>query len=639
MPDVIRLLSDHLANQIAAGEVIQRPASAVKELLENSVDAGATEVQLILKDAGKELIQVVDNGGGMSPTDARMAFERHATSKIRDINDLFSIRTMGFRGEALASIAAVAQVELKTRRPEDEVGTRLLIEGTQVVAQEPCAAAPGTSLAVKNLFFNVPARRHFLKSNNTEYRHCIDEFIRVAMAFPDVAFRLFHNGTEQMRTERGTPKERIVGLLGRGYEKNLAPVEEETDFLTIRGFIGKPESATRTRGNQFFFVNGRFVRSAYLHHAVSSAYEGLIEREAFPFYVLFLQLEPGRVDVNVHPTKQEVKFEDDRLVYAYLQAAVKHALARYNMAPSLDFSLDAGVQSLPSVQLPQRGEDVEQAGRGYLAGAFARGGEAHRIDRGDALQQWKAQYAEIGREGRGEKREASGEREPFGSARMPAEVLDRFGGQPSIPVESITAAQPIISGENTTGSASGQVLLVQGSILVSTVKSGLLLVHVRRAMERIWYERLLQRYNSGAAASQRVLFPESIEFSPADALLLSTALPDLARIGFDVVPFGQHAFAVQGTPGGTPPGEERALMEEVVDAMRHEAADAVSTRAERLLVRMAYRLSHAGSGVAVPEGRQALIDELFGCGAPEWTPGGKRVFRIVGRDELDGLLG
>lgn len=650
MPDVIRLLSDHLANQIAAGEVIQRPASAVKELLENSVDAGAAEVQLILKDAGKELIQVVDNGGGMSATDARMAFERHATSKIRDIADLFAIRTMGFRGEALASIAAVAQVELKTRRPDDEMGTRLVIEGTQVVSQEACATAAGTSIAVKNLFFNVPARRHFLKSNNTEYRHCFDEFTRVAMAFPNVAFRLFHNSQEQMRLERGTPKERIVGLLGRGYEKNLAPVEEETDFLTIRGFIGKPESAARTRGNQFFFVNGRFVRSAYLHHAVSSAYEGLIEKQAFPFYVLFLQIDPARVDVNVHPTKQEVKFEDDRLVYAYLQAAVKHALARYNMAPSLDFTLDAGVQALPAVQLPQRGEDVEQTGRGYLANQFAQGGTAHFVERTDSLQQWKASYAAAGEGARsGKGASNSGEIDAAvqggnSGARMPHEVLHRFGQSASLTTSANGyASQPATQGlggaESVAGAGSGQVLSVQGNILVSTVKSGLLLVHVRRAMERIWYERLVSQYNSGVASSQRVLFPESIEFSPADSLLLNAALPELARIGFDVVPFGQHAFAVQGTPSGMPAGEERKLMEEVVDAMRHEAADAVGERAERLLVRIAFRLSFSGSGVAVAEGRQALIDELFGCGAPEWTPGGKRVFKIVGREELDGWLG
>ena len=337
MSDVIQLLSDHLANQIAAGEVIQRPASAVKELLENAIDAGATEIQLVLKDAGKELIQVIDNGKGMSTTDARMSFERHATSKIRNIDDLFKIRTMGFRGEALASIAAVAQVEMKTRQEANEVGTRICIEGTEVKLQEACATAKGTNIMVKNLFFNVPARRHFLKSNTTELRHIIDEFTRIALAHPRIAFRLFHNGAEQFHLEAGNLKTRIVGLLGGSYEKNLVPAEEQTDYINITGFIGKPEAATRTIGMQFFFVNNRFIRNAYLHHAVVTAYEGLIEKEAFPFYVLFLETDPARVDVNVHPTKQEVKFDDDRMMYAYLNAAAKHALARYNIAPAPDF--------------------------------------------------------------------------------------------------------------------------------------------------------------------------------------------------------------------------------------------------------------------------------------------------------------
>ncbi|RYE23716.1 MAG: DNA mismatch repair endonuclease MutL [Sphingobacteriales bacterium] len=301
VPDVINLLSDHIANQIAAGEVIQRPASAVKEMLENAVDAGATEIQLVIKDAGKELIQVIDDGCGMSATDARMSFERHATSKIKDINDLFSIRTMGFRGEALASVAAVAQVEMKTRKADSEIGSRIVIEATEVKQQEPCATQPGTNLMVKNLFYNVPARRHFLKSNTTEFRHIVDEFTRVALAHPGVSFRLFHNGAEQYHLEKGKLKNRIVGLLGNSYEKNLVPVEEHTEFLNISGFIGKPDAATRTRGMQFFFINNRFIRSSYLHHALVQAYDGLIEKDAFPFYVLFLEIDPARVDVNVHP--------------------------------------------------------------------------------------------------------------------------------------------------------------------------------------------------------------------------------------------------------------------------------------------------------------------------------------------------
>ena len=388
MPDVIQLLSDHIANQIAAGEVIQRPASAVKELLENAIDAKATEIQLIVKEAGKELIQVVDNGVGMSPTDARMSFERHATSKIRNINDLFTIRTMGFRGEALASIAAVAQVEMRTRVADMDTGTRLVIEGTEVKVAEPVGTPVGTSIMVKNLFFNVPARRHFLKSNTTEFRHIIDEFIRIALAHPHIGFRLFHNGVEQYHLEAGNLKTRVVSLLGNSYEKNLVPVEEQTDLLNIKGFIGKPEAATRTRGMQFFFINNRFIRNAYLNHAVVNAYEGLIEKEAFPFYVLFLEVDPARVDVNVHPTKQEVKFEDDRLMYTYLNAAVKHALARYNIAPSLDFTLSPEIQQLSSVQLPSTDSDKEDVQKGYLFNNFSQKGQAHFIDKIVGLRHW-----------------------------------------------------------------------------------------------------------------------------------------------------------------------------------------------------------------------------------------------------------
>lgn len=609
MPDVIQLLSDHIANQIAAGEVIQRPASAVKEMLENAVDAGATEIQLIIKDAGKELIQVVDNGCGMSPTDARMSFERHATSKIRDINDLFSIRTMGFRGEALASIAAVAQVELKTCKEDTEVGTRLVIEGTEVKLQEACATPTGTSLAVKNLFYNVPARRHFLKSNTTELRHIVDEFTRVALAYPKIAFRLWHNGAEQFHLEAGNLKARIKGLLGNSYEKNLVPVEEETELLNIRGFIGKPEAATRTRGMQFFFINNRFIRSGYLHHAVVNAYEGLIEKESFPFYVLFLDVDPASVDVNVHPTKQEVKFEDDRLMYTYLNAAVKHALARYNIAPSLDFTLNPEIQQLPSVQLPTTERQKEDTERGYLYNTFTQKNQAHFAERKDSMQRWKDLY----------------------------EIANTITPAPSnannIQPDTEQAA---LHAEPATGN---QILLVQGSMLVTTVKSGLMLVHIRRAQERIWYERLLQEWNESSTASQQLLFPVSYEVPPQDALLLTEALPDLARIGFDIAPFGKNTFAVQGVPAALPAGEEKHVLDEVIDQLKHEAPDAVGKRQDMLLAHMARRLSRNIHALSQPEPQQALIDELFACGQPEYTPDGRKVFTMIKKDDLDHMLG
>ena len=371
MADVIQLLPDSIANQIAAGEVIQRPASVVKELLENAVDAGSTNIKLIVKDAGKTLIQVVDDGCGMSETDARMSFERHATSKIRTVKDLFSIRTMGFRGEALASMASVAQVEVRTRRKPDELGTRILIEGSTLKVQEACQAAVGTNFSVKNLFFNIPARRNFLKSNTVEMRHITDEFQRIAIANPHVFFSLQHNNTEIYHLYSSNLRQRLVSLFGNTSNKKLVPLKEETELVKINGFIGKPEYARKTRGEQFFFVNNRFIKSGLLHHAVNNAYEELLAKEHFPLYVIFIEIDPANIDINVHPTKQEIKFDDEKMVYNYLKVAVRHALGRYSVAPELDFEQDplfAGTQGTIRGAQPQHyheegtGETVTQQG-------------------------------------------------------------------------------------------------------------------------------------------------------------------------------------------------------------------------------------------------------------------------------------
>jgi len=343
---LIQVLPDHIANQIAAGEVIQRPASAVKELLENAVDAGATSIELIIQDAGKSLVQVVDNGKGMSVEDARLCIARHATSKISTIEDLFHIRTMGFRGEALASIAAVAQVELKTKQAANKAGIFIEVEHSAITREEPIGMANGTSLAMKNLFFNIPARRNFLKSNAAEMRHIVEEFTRVALAFPAIQFSLHANNQQLYQLESGSLKQRIVQLLGNSYASKLVGVQEETDYLTIRGFVGKPDSARKTRGDQYFFVNNRFIKSSYLHHAVMNAFQALLPADHFPLYVLFIDLDPQQVDINVHPTKQEIKFEDEKIVYAFVQAAIRHALAQFSITPTLDFELDASIQQL-----------------------------------------------------------------------------------------------------------------------------------------------------------------------------------------------------------------------------------------------------------------------------------------------------
>ncbi|MES2882646.1 MAG: DNA mismatch repair endonuclease MutL, partial [Bacteroidota bacterium] len=387
MADRIQLLPDHIANQIAAGEVIQRPASAVKELLENAVDAGATQIKLLVNDAGKALIQVIDNGSGMSQTDARMAFERHATSKIKNIDDLFHIRTMGFRGEALASIAAVAQVEIRTKKEEDETGTIIEIENSTVVKQQLVAAANGTSISMKNLFFNVPARRNFLKGNPAEMRHVVDEFMRVALAFPNIFFSLTSNGQQIFHLESGSLKQRIVQLLGNNYNAKIVAVKEDTDYLNIYGFVGKPETAKRTRGDQYFFVNNRFIRSAYLNHAVQNAYQQMIPADSYPMYVLFIDLDPKQIDVNVHPTKQEIKFEDEKIVYAFVQAAVKHALAQFSITPTLDFNLDSSIQQLDSVQKPFTETEQTATKTSTIFQTFTEANQAHKIE-SSGLRHW-----------------------------------------------------------------------------------------------------------------------------------------------------------------------------------------------------------------------------------------------------------
>ncbi|MDQ6888778.1 MAG: DNA mismatch repair endonuclease MutL, partial [Bacteroidota bacterium] len=390
MADIITLLPENIANQIAAGEVIQRPASAVKELLENAVDASATEIKLFVNDAGKSLIQVMDNGKGMSETDARMAFERHATSKIKNIDDLFHIKTMGFRGEALASIAGVSQVELKTKKTGESIGTCIEIENSVVVSQEPVATNEGTSICMKNLFFNVPARRNFLKSNASELRHIVDEFIRVAMAFPDVFFSLTSNGQEVFHLEKGSLKQRIIQILGNSYNAKLVSVKEDTDYLTIYGFVGKPETSKKTRGDQYFFVNNRFIKSPYLNHAVMNAFSDMIAKDSFPMYTLFIDLDPSRLDINVHPTKQEIKFEDEQIIYAFVQSAVKHALAQFSITPTLDFELDNSIQHTDAVSKPFTADKQQTAAGSSLYKTFTQKHQAHFIESKSDLEHWDA---------------------------------------------------------------------------------------------------------------------------------------------------------------------------------------------------------------------------------------------------------
>ena len=500
MPDIIQLLSDNIANQIAAGEVIQRPASAVKEMLENAIDAGATQIHLIIRDAGKELIQVNDNGKGMSPTDARLCFERHATSKIKSIDDLFAIRTMGFRGEALASIAAVAQVELKTRTAYDEVGTCIHIENSTVKSQEACQASQGTSLLVKNLFYNVPARRNFLKSNTAETRHIVDEFTRVAMAFPEISFRFTNNNTDVFNLEGGKLKQRIIGLLGQNLNSKLVPVDEPTDVVTVKGFIASPDMASKTRGNQYFFVNNRFIKSAYLNHAVMQAYRDLIAKDEFPMFVLFIDIEPQRVDINVHPTKQEIKFEDDKIIYSFINSAVKHALSKYSIAPSLDFTLDSSIENLAAVTQPFSRETQERTKGDFLFQSFGERGRSHFLDKKEDIRNWKDMY------------------------KIQSEFELNTPLQPQAPSEKdLTDSYPM---ELPIEEFKQQFLQLNSAYIVASTKSGCLLIDQHLAHQRILYEQY-ERAQSEAIPIQKCLIPQTIELAPVDAILLQQILPDL----------------------------------------------------------------------------------------------------------------
>lgn len=607
MPDLVHLLPDHIANQIAAGEVIQRPASAVKELLENAVDAGATEIHLWVNDAGKSLIQVTDNGRGMSETDARMAFERHATSKISHIDDLFRIKTMGFRGEALASIAAVSQVEIKTKRPEDESGTFIEIENSIVLKQEPVAAPNGTSITMKNLFFNVPARRNFLKSNPSELRHIVEEFTRVAMAFPNIFFSLTSGGQQVFHLEKGSLKQRIVQILGNHYNARLVHVQEQTDYLNISGFVGKPETAKKTRGDQYFFVNNRFIKSAYLNHAVMNAFAELIPKDSFPLYVLFIDLDPAQIDINVHPTKQEIKFDDEKIAYAFVQSAVKHALAQFSITPTLDFDLDPQVQQLDAVTQPFTPEKQSSAATSSLYQTFTQKGQAHFIEKKSDLKHWKEYY------------------EPH-VVTAPRQ-LQHTEAQLSA---SILTAQQIEKAD---------ILQIQLSYIVIQNDSGYLLLHQQNAHERVLYEKFATAIAGTAIATQRSLFPSTIELGAADAVLLAELLPDLHCLGYELEPFGKNSFVIQGTPAGLETGNDKLILEKMLEQYKHFSNDLKFSKREKLLRSLALQQSiKAGTALTLKE-MQALLTDLFACQLPNSTPNGKPTYMQFKKEELDKLFG
>lgn len=656
MTDVIHLLPDNVANQIAAGEVVQRPASVVKELLENAIDAGASQVRLIIREAGKSLIQVSDNGCGMSETDARMCFERHATSKIRTSQDLFAIRTMGFRGEAMASIAAVAQVELRTRRAMDELGTSILIQNSSVVSQEPCQATPGTSVSVKNLFFNVPARKNFLKGDAIEMRHIMDEFQRVALANPDVFFSLHHNDQEIFHLPAGNLRQRIVKIFGDAINKKLVPVQEETDFIRINGFVGKPDYSKKARGEQFFFVNNRFIKSNYLHHAIAGAYEDLIPEGFHPLYVLFLDVDPTHLDINIHPTKQEIKFDDEKLIYNVLKVSARHALGSHNVTPTLDFDQESSfisARNAPPSQFPSEPRTISEYNSGMGSGSGSprpstpSGGEGRHESN---LRNWQRLYEGLDLT---KKAESDFGNEPEEEGTVIVNIEQWLSGYNTPPGETTSAPQEnettfeqesssegemeIMAIDDASGSfskAKKDPYQIHNQYIVSQIKSGFLLIDQQNASERILYERYLAALENQPVATQKALFPRTLDLPTSDATLLKEILPEINQLGFDISEFGGNSFVIHGRPADLPTGtDEVALVEKMLDQYRNNLTMdmGVSENIARSMARNA--ALRRGQSLTVPE-MQDIIDLLFACAIPYKSPFGRNCFITITLEEL-----
>lgn len=605
MSDIINLLPDNIANQIAAGEVIQRPASAVKELLENAIDAEATEIQLVVNDAGKSLVQVIDNGKGMSETDARMCFERHATSKIQNVDDLFHIRTMGFRGEALASIAGVAQVELKSTPRGESIGTHIEIEDSVVKSQKPIGGFQGTSIAMKNLFFNIPARRNFLKSNAAELRHIIEEFTRVALAFPGIFFSLTNNGQVVFHLERGSLKQRVIQVLGNHYQSKLVSVKEETDYINIYGFVGKPEAAKKTRGDQYFFVNNRYIRSPYLNHSVVNAYADMIVKDSFPMYVLFIDIDPSRVDINVHPSKQEIKFEDEKIIYAFVNSAVRHALAQFSVTPALDFELDADTQRQEAISSPFTTEKRTSAMSGSLYQTFTKGNQAHFIESKSNLDFFDS------------------------SSAIGAIPNRRSDAAPAVFQPKLPSRKPV----------NDNFVQVMDTFILAEMESGIAVIHQQHAHECVLYEKISRAIKESPIAVQKSLFPEVVELSHQDAAILQELLPDLHLLGFHIEPFGNTSFVIQGVPADVLKGNEKHCIELLIEDYKHFNTTLHYSQREKLIRALVRQQSIKGGVKLAEKEMKNLMSDLFDCEVSNMTPNGRPVFLEFKKEELEKMFG
>ncbi|WP_339709759.1 DNA mismatch repair endonuclease MutL [uncultured Kriegella sp.] len=611
MADIIKLLPDHVANQIAAGEVVQRPASVVKELLENAIDAQATEIKLIIKDGGKSLIQVVDNGIGMSVTDARLSFERHATSKIEKAEDLFRLDTKGFRGEALASIAAIAHVEMLTKTDHDEVGTHLKIEGSKIVHQEVAVTPKGTSLTVKNLFFNIPARRNFLKSHQVELRHITDEFHRVALTHPNIEFHYYNNGSELFGLPKANHRQRIVHVFGSKTNQKLVPIHEETQVVKISGFINKPQFAKRSRGEQFFFVNHRFIRSPYLHHAVVAAFEGLIKSDTHPGYFIYLEVDPATIDINIHPTKTEVKFDDEQTLYAILRSCVKHSLGQFNIAPALDFEHDENMQTpyaYKNKTIVQPKVTVDAGFNPFVE--TNQKAPANRTYGKPNTQSWENLY--VGLE-------------------------SKMGNQNPNDVyfESDTITGSIFENQKEEIESVATTFQLRRKYIVTTIKSGMVVIDQSRAHQRVLYEKFLRNSTIKEAVSQQLLFPLSLSFSKADMAILKDIQNNLTAIGFAFEEIQGESFQITGVPLMVAESEAGMVLDQLISDYQLEVDENSFSQADILSKTLAKTLSVKTGEVLDNESQLALVNDLFACKESRVSPFNKPIFVTITEDEID----
>jgi len=609
MADIIKLLPDHVANQIAAGEVVQRPASVVKELLENAIDAGATSIKLIVKEGGKTLVQVVDNGLGMSATDARLSFERHATSKIQKAEDLFQLYTKGFRGEALASIAAIAHVEMLTKKEEEEVGVDLRIEGSKIIYQETCATPKGTSISVKNLFFNIPARRNFLKSTQVELRHIIDEFHRAALAHPKIAFQFYNNGGELFNLPPAPLRQRIVHVFGSRTNQKLVPVEEETQVVKISGYINKPEFAKKSRGEQFFFVNNRFIKSPYLHHALLAAFEGLIKQGTHPGYFLYLEVDPGSIDINIHPTKTEIKFDDEHTLYAILRATVKHSLGQFNASPALDFEQDQNLEvpySYKDKGVVQPKVEVDSGFNPFVEA----GDTSFRALKKKSAKGWENLY--VGLESK------VGHEVDFSSVHFES--------------DSITGS--IFENEEAQLKSRSTTFQLHGKYIVTTIRSGMLVIDQTRAHQRVLYERFLKHGTLKEAVSQQLLFPLSLGFNKIEVGQLLHIKSDLTALGFAFGKIDEKSVQIKGVPVSMAETEVGNILDQLLNDYRQQTDNESFSQIDRLSKSLCKTLSVKTGDKLDQDSQLALVNDLFACKETTVSPFNKRIYITITENDI-----